>query len=126
MPTIAPTMAIVLLRFGLLLSVDAVDELLEPPAGDMVADDVVRVLHDNNQPHQLKRVRISKTDLDKDEEDEEDEEVLVVLEVLFVDCAYRGQRYETKPGEVGTTGTHSLFVHWKPLLVLQHLRPQHS
>ena len=118
-------MAIVLLRFCLLLSVDAADDSTEPPVGDVVADDVVRVLQDNNQSHQLMGMRISKN-LDKDEGDEEDEEALVVLEVLFADCAYRGQRYETKPGEVGTTGTHSLFVHWKPLLVLQHLRPQHS
>ena len=72
----------------------------------------------------------SKTDLDEDEEgeeDEEDEEALVMLEVLFTDCVCRGQQHETPEASEGrTAATHSLFVHWKPLLVLQHLRPQHS
>ena len=119
-------MVIILLRLGVLLFADAVDETKRPLVGDMVVDGVVRVLSDNDQPRQLTRMCLSKTDLNKDEEDEEDEEVLVTLEVLFADCVYRGQRYETKPMRSVHTGTHSLFVHWKPLLVLQHLRLQHS
>lgn len=69
-------------------------------------------------------MRISKTDLDEDGDDEEDS---AILEVLFEDCTCRDQRYETpESSEARTTATQSLLVHWKPLVVLQHLRPQHS
>jgi len=90
-------MVIILLRFGLLLSVVLLffDESKGPPVDDVVADVVVRMLCDSDQPYHLMRRGISKTDLDKDEEDEEDEEVPVVLEVLFADCACRGQRNQT-------------------------------
>jgi hypothetical protein len=91
---------------------------------DAVVDGVVRVLHDDGQSHHLTRISIA--DLNRGEDDEEDEEVPVVLEVLFADCVYRGQRYETKAASSVPTGTHMSFVHWKPLLVLRHLRPQHS
>lgn len=106
-----------------------VDESEEPPVDDddVVADVVVGVLCDYDQPHHLIRRGRSKTDLNKVEEDGEDEEVLVMLEVLFAGCPCRSQRYGApEAGENRTTATHSLSVHWKPLLVLQHLRPQHS
>ena len=88
-------MVMILLRFGLLLSVVLlfVDE---SPVDDVVTDVVVRLLCDNDQPHPDEEV--SKTDLNKDEEDEEVLVVLEVLEVLFADCAYRGQRNETRTG----------------------------
>ena len=82
-------MVVILFRLGVLLFADAVDEAKRPPVGDTVVDGVVRVLRDNDQPRQLTRMGLSKTDLNKDEEDEE---VLVTLEVLFADCVYRSQR----------------------------------
>lgn len=116
----------ILARLSLLSSVVllVVNESKEPPVDDddVFADVVVLVLCDYDQLHHL--MRRSKTDLNKDEEDEG---VLVMLEVLFADCACRSQRYKMpEAGEGRTTATHSLFAHWKPLLVLQHLRPQHS
>jgi hypothetical protein len=126
MPATAPTMLVIVPRLIWLLPVGAVGESKKPLVDDTVVDPVVRVLHDDDQSHHLTRMRISITDTNKIERDEEDEEVVVVLEVLFADCVYRGQRYETKRAMSVPTGTHSLFVHWKPLLVLQHLRPQHS
>jgi hypothetical protein len=57
MPAIAPTMLIILPRLIYLLSVDAVGESKKPLVDDVVADPVVRVLHDDDQPHHLTRMR---------------------------------------------------------------------